>query len=154
MPFDNSALDGISPIVGVASGGTDLTLTGQNLDIGAKREILIGSQPCNITSVESQKIVCQTNPAENYEPKSVTLKIDENAFEVEKETFQYFENPTLVEFRIGGLKSDQDGGSGNWIEIGEQATFPTFCSGGSSITIKLNSSPKLLISDFNLLDKN
>lgn len=101
--YTEVAIADISPTYGPVSGGTTLTITGDELDTGASRSVTIGPHPCHISSVTSDKIECitenVTGSAEERGPFDVTLEVD--GYEVPRvsasnTTFTYRPDPVIV----------------------------------------------------------
>ena len=44
-------LDGVTPNIGPASGGTVINITGQNLNIGNTQTVLVGGNQCMIKNI-------------------------------------------------------------------------------------------------------
>lgn len=59
--FVDPIINGITPKFGPQSGGTNMTIMGQNLDSGATRIILIGSSSCDEKSNNGINITCITS---------------------------------------------------------------------------------------------
>ena len=129
--YIDPVLTRIAPMGGVAAGGTVLTLSGQNLDIGRDRQIQIGSELyCAILSTNSTTVTCKT-PEQTPGRQPVTIKIDQYSFPQAEGTEQFFEifsNPEMKDVRF-------EYGSATWLGINK--TIPAFCCGGSSIIVKL-----------------
>ncbi|XP_062617696.1 hepatocyte growth factor receptor-like [Saccostrea cucullata] len=53
-------ITGISPTLGPVSGGTSLTISGDNLDIGSDLRVSIGEAECRVQSKHRSSIVCLT----------------------------------------------------------------------------------------------
>ena len=51
----------VEPLLGIESGGTLLTIHGENLTLGNNHiSIIIGTRPCQLLSISSVKIQCET----------------------------------------------------------------------------------------------
>ena len=55
-------ITGFTPDSGPSSGGTDVTIRGQNLDAGSSVSALIANSVCAIISRSNEAIVCRTGP--------------------------------------------------------------------------------------------
>jgi hypothetical protein len=47
----------VSPRCGIAAGGTDLTITGEELDIGVQMSVIVAGTMCDVTNKASQSQV-------------------------------------------------------------------------------------------------
>lgn len=95
------------PEVGPRSGGTSLTIQGENLDIGSNLDVHLGHLPCSTISVKSSHIVCNTSrwQAEyNYQMRhkrsegrteTVNVTIDAASLFVNNKFFSYEEDPEI-----------------------------------------------------------
>ena len=52
------------PRLGPRSGGTQLTLTGSNLDTGANLTVTLGDRPCHVTSRDAANVTCVTSASQ------------------------------------------------------------------------------------------
>ena len=48
----------MSPSCGIAAGGTDLTITGEELNIGVQMSVVVAGTLCDVTDKASQREVC------------------------------------------------------------------------------------------------
>uniref|UniRef100_A0A4W3HX17 Hepatocyte growth factor receptor n=1 Tax=Callorhinchus milii TaxID=7868 RepID=A0A4W3HX17_CALMI len=124
----NPIIMSISPTHGPKSGGTLLTVTGNHLNSGSAREVLIGAKLCDLKSFSETRIECITPPHSSILMCPVAVKID-SAVRKAKSNFTYMENPV----------------------IGNVYPLQSFASGGSTITVSgrnlnLVHSPKMVIS--------
>uniref|UniRef100_A0A4W3IMS6 Hepatocyte growth factor receptor n=1 Tax=Callorhinchus milii TaxID=7868 RepID=A0A4W3IMS6_CALMI len=126
--YCNPIIMSISPTHGPKSGGTLLTVTGNHLNSGSAREVLIGAKLCDLKSFSETRIECITPPHSSILMCPVAVKID-SAVRKAKSNFTYMENPV----------------------IGNVYPLQSFASGGSTITVSgrnlnLVHSPKMVIS--------
>ncbi|XP_039266906.2 hepatocyte growth factor receptor-like isoform X1 [Styela clava] len=104
--FKMIELFGFHPIKGPKRGGTKVTIFGNNLDIGSKADILIGSSQCAIMSRNSSQIQCKTSSYQDNTARSlvgapsvksenkVKVVID-NAVKFADDQFSYMPNPNV-----------------------------------------------------------
>ncbi|KAH6928971.1 hypothetical protein HPB50_022348 [Hyalomma asiaticum] len=96
------SFDGVEPDHGPVAGGTNISLSGVNLDIGLEQAVKIGRTSCRIQRVENKLLHCTTISV-NYKPPQkmqVTLVIDgaEVPFKTVdnlRPTFTYMPNPVI-----------------------------------------------------------
>lgn len=77
--YEVATFTGLQPNYGPASGGTNITLHGVNLNIGSQQTVTIGESPCRIYRSERKFLQCTTTaaPAESvHKDVQVTLTID------------------------------------------------------------------------------
>jgi plexin A len=104
-------LEGVSPSIGPHSGGTQLAITGQFLNIGSKISAFLDELPCfvNATQASSSRLMCITSPAPSSRPvQTLTLMIDGANRTLSNNPFSYKQDPTILE--IKPLKSFVSGG--------------------------------------------
>nr|XP_033815623.1 plexin-B2 isoform X2 [Geotrypetes seraphini]XP_033815624.1 plexin-B2 isoform X2 [Geotrypetes seraphini] len=94
VPFHNA----IKPSEGPKAGGTSLTIMGENLDTGSKKDVRVdlNDVPCTVTSF-GKEIVCTTGQYEKIEDVNVKLYYG-NKTEINVGTFSYRENPIIKNF--------------------------------------------------------
>ncbi|XP_034031628.1 hepatocyte growth factor receptor [Thalassophryne amazonica] len=84
----------IFPLFGPKSGGTVLTIRGDSLHIGNRREVTVGKASCAITSVASSILICKTPAYSDPSQQPVKLTVDS----VERHApvhFTYNEDPFI-----------------------------------------------------------
>ncbi|XP_028670363.2 hepatocyte growth factor receptor [Erpetoichthys calabaricus] len=91
----NPKIKDIFPKYGLKSGGTLLTITGENLDIGSSREITIGNAQCHLESISSTILKCVTPAQEVPSAYPVRVKIDFTVLEAAV-PFTYNEDPIFT----------------------------------------------------------
>ncbi|XP_043246790.1 plexin-B-like [Amphibalanus amphitrite] len=97
----------LRPRLGPRSGGTRLTVTGSNLDIGSSITVSVGDLPCRVIS-RYEGVTCMTSPApEVTEVSQVKVTVDgaERRLSV---PFAYVDDPVVLDIRP--LKSYVSGG--------------------------------------------
>ncbi|XP_065351810.1 plexin-B isoform X4 [Cloeon dipterum] len=109
--YKNIVLEGLYPPIGPESGGTQLAITGHNLNTGSTVHASLDELPClvNMTQASSSRITCITSKANN--PRQInrlTLSIDGANRTLEGNCFNYTKDPTIME--IKPLKSFASGG--------------------------------------------
>lgn len=69
-------LEGVSPSIGPQSGGTQLAITGQYLNIGSRVSAYLDDLPChvNATQASSSRLTCITSRARSPRPVSLILQ--------------------------------------------------------------------------------
>ncbi|XP_065223346.1 plexin-A4-like [Planococcus citri] len=65
----------VFPLSGSLSGGTKLTIEGENLDIGRSISVHIGGLPCHIFSIDTAKIECITSSCNICHESSMTVAV-------------------------------------------------------------------------------
>lgn len=99
--FVQPRLTDISPIAGVAAGGTIVTLLGEHLDAGSERTVTMGQNPCaDIKSLNSTALTCVTTAITSVDQLgqglSVELKIDNEQLMPPGVVFTYVQNPNVT----------------------------------------------------------
>lgn len=109
--FLSVQLNQISPRFGPKSGGTKLTLTGSNLNVGSSVQVFLDKIAClvNRELSDANKLLCQTLASSegSYKVKKLLLKVD-NAQITLDNPFYYTEDPKI--YKISPLKSFKSGG--------------------------------------------
>lgn len=109
--YKDIRLHGIFPSIGPQSGGTQLAITGQYLNIGSQLTAYLNDLICtvNLTQASSSRLTCITSRAsKSMEIHTVTLSIDGANRTLEGNPFNYTQDPTIME--IKPLKSFVSGG--------------------------------------------
>ncbi|KAF4532611.1 hypothetical protein B566_EDAN013516 [Ephemera danica] len=104
-------LASIYPSMGPASGGTQLAISGQHLNIGSSVAAYLGDSPCqvNMTQASSSRITCITSRSNGPQQiRSLSLIIDGANRTLNENCFNYTLDPTILE--IKPLKSFVSGG--------------------------------------------
>ncbi|KAF0310108.1 Plexin-B [Amphibalanus amphitrite] len=97
----------LRPRLGPRSGGTRLTVTGSNLDIGSSITVSVGDLPCRVIS-RYEGVTCMTSPApEVTEVSQVKVTVD-GAERMLSVPFAYVDDPVVLDIRP--LKSYVSGG--------------------------------------------
>lgn len=109
--YKDIRLSGVFPSLGPQSGGTQLAITGQYLNIGTEITAYLDEYVCrvNLTQASSSRLTCITSKA--AKPTNVaklTLSIDGANRTLEGNPFNYTQDPTIME--IKPLKSFASGG--------------------------------------------
>lgn len=103
-------LESISPSSGPQSGGTQVAITGQFLNIGSKISVFLDDLQCivNSTQTSSSRLMCITSQASMpHTIKKLIIMID-GANRTLSSPFTYKQDPTILE--IKPLKSFLSGG--------------------------------------------
>uniref|UniRef100_A0AC34RI63 Sema domain-containing protein n=1 Tax=Panagrolaimus sp. JU765 TaxID=591449 RepID=A0AC34RI63_9BILA len=95
--FKEAVPKSIYPSFGPVSGGTKLSITGWNLDIGSNVSVYLDNLPCKVLERErsSSEIVCVTSKSKRtYDVSAVRVQIDD-AVSVFDSRFSYRPDPTV-----------------------------------------------------------
>jgi plexin A len=109
--YKDIKLFGIDPTKGPLSGGTQLAIRGQYLNIGSEITAYLDDYVCqvNLTQASSGRLTCITSRAhESVNIAKLTLSIDGANRTLEGNPFNYTQDPTIME--IKPLKSFVSGG--------------------------------------------
>lgn len=109
--YKDIRLTGVFPLLGPQSGGTQLAISGQYLNIGSEITAYLDEWVCrvNVTQASSSRLTCitsRTNRPINIQ--KLTLSIDGANRTLEGNPFNYTQDPTIME--IKPLKSFTSGG--------------------------------------------
>lgn len=95
-------IDTIEPMIGIESGGTLLTIRGDNLTIGnGHLSIFIGHRPCQLEAVSPMKIECETSsfpPSSLQKPQPIKLFFDRQTQLTADHSFSVVADPILYSF--------------------------------------------------------
>lgn len=103
----------ISPTFGPVSGGTNITLKGEMLNIGSSRTVTLADIDCVIFSVSEKEIKCTSDPSNTKTRGIAKLFIDNAELQVERDysddnypvasfhgsTFDYLEDPIILDIK-------------------------------------------------------
>ncbi|XP_044534948.1 plexin-A4 [Gracilinanus agilis] len=93
--FMTLTLSDLKPNRGPVSGGTQVTITGTNLNAGSNVAVTFGSQPCLFYRRSTSHIICNTTSSEEVIEKSkVLVRVDKAKIHADL-YFQYVEDPTI-----------------------------------------------------------
>ncbi|KAJ8983308.1 hypothetical protein NQ317_010846 [Molorchus minor] len=100
--YKDIVLSGVYPPIGPLSGGTQLAITGQYLNIGSEITAYLDEYVClvNITQASSGRLTCITSKA--HRPTSIetlTLSIDGANRTLRGNPFNYTQDPTIMEIK-------------------------------------------------------
>lgn len=102
ISYRNPTINSIEPLLGITSGGTLLTVHGENLTIGNSHIFIsIGNRPCQLLSLSRTKIQCETTSFSSLmlnEQQPITLHFDRQTKIVSENLFTIVSNPTLSQF--------------------------------------------------------
>lgn len=100
------------PRFGPQSGGTRITLTGINLNVGSSIQVFLDELPClvELSLISSEQIVCKTSPSKQPSRaiRQLRLIIDDAQIIRDENVFYYTQDPTIS--RIFPLRSYLSGG--------------------------------------------
>ncbi|XP_025031247.1 plexin-A4-like, partial [Python bivittatus] len=105
--FTMLSLSDLSPKQGPVSGGTQVTITGKNLNAGSNVSVMFGEYPCLFHRRTAEYIICNTTAFGNVLEKNmvdVSVKVDKATLHKELEKakmhkelkFKYVEDPTIL----------------------------------------------------------
>ncbi|KAL1130244.1 hypothetical protein AAG570_013182 [Ranatra chinensis] len=109
--YKNIQLESLSPSIGPQSGGTQLAITGQYLNIGSNISAFLDDLPCfvNASQASSSRLMCITSSAPSPRTiQTLTLVIDGANRTLSTSPYIYMQDPTILE--IKPLKSFVSGG--------------------------------------------
>ncbi|XP_066996957.2 plexin-B isoform X2 [Anabrus simplex] len=109
--YKDVQLEGVFPPMGPQSGGTQLAITGKDLNIGSSISAYLDNLPCQVNSTQasSSRITCVTSRSNGpVRIQKLTLNIDGANRTLEGNPFNYTLDPTIME--IKPLKSFASGG--------------------------------------------
>nr|XP_061781700.1 plexin-A2-like [Nerophis lumbriciformis] len=94
--FVTPTITGVSPSRGPESGGTKVTIMGENLGAGSNVSVQFGNQTCEFFSRTMTEIVCCSAPSlSGIGPVRTSVSVD-LALIRESLTFEYIDDPTVV----------------------------------------------------------
>uniref|UniRef100_A0A8D0X6I1 Plexin-A4 n=1 Tax=Sus scrofa TaxID=9823 RepID=A0A8D0X6I1_PIG len=88
-------LSDLKPSRGPMSGGTQVTITGTNLNAGSNVVVTFGKQPCLFHRRSPSYIVCNTTSSDEVLEMKVMVQVDRAKIHQDL-FFQYVEDPTIV----------------------------------------------------------
>uniref|UniRef100_A0A8D0X2U8 Plexin-A4 n=1 Tax=Sus scrofa TaxID=9823 RepID=A0A8D0X2U8_PIG len=91
----NPSLKDLKPSRGPMSGGTQVTITGTNLNAGSNVVVTFGKQPCLFHRRSPSYIVCNTTSSDEVLEMKVMVQVDRAKIHQDL-FFQYVEDPTIV----------------------------------------------------------
>ncbi|XP_052449853.1 plexin-A2 [Carassius gibelio] len=93
--FVMPSVTGLSPSRGPESGGTKVTIMGENLGAGSSVSVLFGNQTCEFYERTMMEIVCYSAPSlTGVGPVQISVSVD-RAQVRESLTFEYIDDPTV-----------------------------------------------------------
>uniref|UniRef100_A0A672N1R1 Plexin-A2 n=1 Tax=Sinocyclocheilus grahami TaxID=75366 RepID=A0A672N1R1_SINGR len=93
--FVMPSVTGLSPSRGPESGGTKVTIMGENLGAGSTVSVLFGNQTCEFYERTMTEIVCYSAPSlTGVGPVQISVSVD-RAQVRESLTFEYIDDPTV-----------------------------------------------------------
>uniref|UniRef100_A0A8D0G9A4 Plexin-A4 n=1 Tax=Sphenodon punctatus TaxID=8508 RepID=A0A8D0G9A4_SPHPU len=94
--FMTLSLYDLKPKRGPVSGGTQVTIAGNNLSAGSNVSVTFGRQPCLFHRRSAKYIVCNTSASdEGFEKVKVSVRVDKAKIHQELQ-FEYVEDPTIL----------------------------------------------------------
>ncbi|CAF2891968.1 unnamed protein product [Rotaria sp. Silwood2] len=102
ISYINPTINMIEPLIGIESGGTLLTIQGENLTLGNSHiSISIGNRPCQLLSLSRIKIQCETtlfSPLMLNQQQPIKLVFDRQTKISAEKFFTIVPNPILYSF--------------------------------------------------------
>ncbi|XP_034445779.1 plexin-A2 isoform X2 [Hippoglossus hippoglossus] len=93
--FVTPSVTGLSPSRGPESGGTKVTIIGENLGAGSSVNVQFGNQTCEFFGRTMSEIVCYSAPSlSGVGPVQISVGVDHAQIR-ESLTFEYIEDPTV-----------------------------------------------------------
>uniref|UniRef100_A0A8D3DEH6 Plexin-A2 n=1 Tax=Scophthalmus maximus TaxID=52904 RepID=A0A8D3DEH6_SCOMX len=93
--FVTPSVTGLSPSRGPESGGTKVTIMGENLGAGSSVTVQFGNQTCEFFGRTMTEIVCYSAPSlSGVGPVQISVSVDRAQIR-ESLTFEYIEDPTV-----------------------------------------------------------
>ncbi|KAM7411331.1 hypothetical protein PAMA_021359 [Pampus argenteus] len=93
--FVTPTITGLSPSKGPESGGTKVTIMGENLGAGSSVNVQFGNQTCEFYGRTMTEIVCCSAPSlSGVGPVQISVSVDHAQIR-ESLTFEYIEDPTV-----------------------------------------------------------
>ncbi|XP_012398970.2 macrophage-stimulating protein receptor isoform X2 [Sarcophilus harrisii] len=92
--FVEPVVTSILPLFGPRAGGTELTIKGQNLNVGSSHLVLINGTECTLKQMEEQRLLCVTPPGRDVANVSISLSIGGSNISIPW-LFQYRDNPRI-----------------------------------------------------------
>ncbi|XP_038596537.1 macrophage-stimulating protein receptor isoform X2 [Tachyglossus aculeatus] len=93
--FVEPVVTSIRPLFGPLAGGTQLSIQGQNLNVGDGQQVLINETECHLDSQTEKLLLCTIPPGGHLGNASITLRIGGALFHTPK-PFQYLKNPHII----------------------------------------------------------
>ncbi|XP_070559695.1 plexin-A2-like [Ptychodera flava] len=113
-----SKIDGLTPVKGPQSGGTIVTISGENLNAGSVITATVAEYPCHITESSFDAITCVTSASDSSFPSGgVTVTFDGVAKTNTDAIYRYMADPVIQQlsryeaFVRGGSKIEVTGGN-------------------------------------------
>lgn len=96
IQFVDPIIDDFAPKYGPISGGTWITITGQNLNASRNVNAYLGDLPCNIHTIDKSRVICSTVQATETQSLKLRMTFDDLTRVFEKDLFQYGNDPTVT----------------------------------------------------------
>uniref|UniRef100_A0A8C6NSG3 Plexin-A2 n=1 Tax=Nothobranchius furzeri TaxID=105023 RepID=A0A8C6NSG3_NOTFU len=94
--FVTPTVTGLSPSRGPESGGTKVTIMGENLGAGSSVNVQFGNQTCEFFGRTMKEILCYSAPSlSGVGPVQISVSVDHAQIR-ESLTFEYIEDPTVL----------------------------------------------------------
>ncbi|RWS18423.1 hepatocyte growth factor receptor-like protein, partial [Leptotrombidium deliense] len=98
---------GLKPHFGPLSGGTNVTIFGQHLNVGGKREVKLNGVNCTVVEIDNDGIICKSGSNTFHSGNDIVVFIDNHAISSNL-TFTYMSDPVFL--GVDGLTSIERGG--------------------------------------------
>ncbi|TKS76662.1 Plexin-A2 Semaphorin receptor OCT [Collichthys lucidus] len=147
--FVTPSVTGLSPSRGPESGGTKVTIMGENLGAGSSVNVQFGNQTCEFFGRTMTEIVCYSAPSlSGVGPVQISVSVDHAQIR-ESLTFEYIEDPTVQridpDWSIASWPHTSDGdrdqsGRGSGAQDQSQIRRPRVCQRKCNYTVPSNKS--------------
>ncbi|XP_071816249.1 plexin A3-like isoform X4 [Apostichopus japonicus] len=93
--YNDPKLTSFFPEIGPASGGSLITINGTDLDTGRDIEAFVGSEPCSITTIQQDYIVCINVNSTINSSHNLMLRFDNHSRTLDGKEFLYLLDPEV-----------------------------------------------------------
>ena len=84
------------PNLGPRSGGTNITVMGNNIGTGSRHRVLVGGNECIVTGVKLNSINCTTSSSDTVFIARELIQVIVDNWESELDGFSYVADPTFT----------------------------------------------------------
>lgn len=123
ISYMSPKIHSIEPLIGIQSGGTVLTISGENFLIGNSQiSAFVGNRSCQLLSATAKKLECETKSFPRsmlYDNQTVKILFDRQTKLTSEQLFNIAPNPILYEFDENGLYRSFVSGGHETIIYGE-----------------------------------
>lgn len=97
--FVDPVIVGLSPAAGIQAGGTDVRISGRDLDAGSAVSATIAGVPCTVLRRSKAELVCRTAEAASLKSGGVELELDRSRKQFLRTHFHFKPNPAVRSIR-------------------------------------------------------